>query len=99
MSSFAPSGARNELLDLEDLSDELRKLQEQFQRLRKKAEHDGNQRGVREQHRAPARYTRQIPLTSLRPSTKKSCRLGTIEKLRSSSNLACARNSGGVRAR
>src|SRR5439155_19693460 len=51
----AVRSARNELLDLEDLSDdELRKLQEQFQRLRKKAEHDGNQRGVREQHRAPA---------------------------------------------
>jgi low affinity Fe/Cu permease len=51
----AVRSARNELLDLEDLSDnELRKLQEQFQRLRKKAEHDGNQRAVREQHRAPA---------------------------------------------
>jgi low affinity Fe/Cu permease len=34
--------ARNELVDLEDLSDEeLKKLEEQFQRLRKKAEHDG----------------------------------------------------------
>src|SRR5919198_1121550 len=36
--------ARNELVDLEDLSDEeLKKLEEQFQRLRKKAEHDGTQ--------------------------------------------------------
>ena len=51
----ALKGARNQLVDLEDLSDEdLKKLEEQFQRLRKKAEHDGNQRGVREQHRAPA---------------------------------------------
>jgi low affinity Fe/Cu permease len=34
--------ARNELVDLENLSDEdLNKLEEQFQRLRKKAEHDG----------------------------------------------------------
>src|SRR6266404_1127588 len=38
----ALKGARNELVDLEDLSDEeLKKLEEQFQRLRKKAEHDG----------------------------------------------------------
>jgi|SRR5256886_4817503 len=37
--------ARNELLDLEDLSDEeLKKLEEQFQRLRKKAEHDGTRK-------------------------------------------------------
>ncbi|PYL07196.1 MAG: hypothetical protein DME33_11385 [Verrucomicrobia bacterium] len=35
-------GARNQLLDVEDLSDEdLKKLEEQFQRLRKKAEHGG----------------------------------------------------------
>src|SRR5207253_11099840 len=45
--------ARNELVDLEDLSDEdLKKLEEQFQQLRKKAEHDGNQRAHREQDRA-----------------------------------------------
>lgn len=38
----ALKGARNKLVDLEDLSDEeLEKLEEQFQRLRKKAEHDG----------------------------------------------------------
>jgi len=38
----ALKGARNRLVDLEDLSDEeLKKLEEQFQRLRKKAEHDG----------------------------------------------------------
>jgi low affinity Fe/Cu permease len=38
-------GARNELVDLEDLSDEdLAKLEQQFQRVRKKAEHDGNHR-------------------------------------------------------
>jgi low affinity Fe/Cu permease len=37
----ALKGARNQLVDLEDLSDEeLKKLEEQFQRLRKKAEHD-----------------------------------------------------------
>src|SRR5437660_4268609 len=36
--------ARNELVDLEDLSDEeLKKLEEQFKQLRKKAERDGNQ--------------------------------------------------------
>src|SRR5437660_12929416 len=38
----AVKGPRNQLVDLEDLSDdELKKLEEQFQRLRKKAEHDG----------------------------------------------------------
>ena len=38
----AIKGARNQLVDLEDLSDEeLKKLEEQFQQLRKKAEHDG----------------------------------------------------------
>jgi low affinity Fe/Cu permease len=44
----ALKGARNQLVDLEDLSDEdLKKLEEQFQRLRKKAEHDGTRsRGV-----------------------------------------------------
>jgi low affinity Fe/Cu permease len=40
----ALKGARNKLVDLEDLSDEeLKKLEEQFQRLRKKAEHNGTQ--------------------------------------------------------
>src|SRR5256714_12432455 len=35
--------ARNELVDLENLSDEdLKKLEQQFQRIRKKAEHDGH---------------------------------------------------------
>lgn len=39
----ALKGARNELVDLEELSDEdLKKLEQQFQRIRKKAEHDGN---------------------------------------------------------
>src|SRR5881394_3423674 len=39
----AIKGARNELVDLEELSDEdLKKLEKQFQRIRKKAEHDGN---------------------------------------------------------
>jgi low affinity Fe/Cu permease len=38
----ALKGARNQLVDLEDLSDEdLKNLEEQFQRLRRKAEHDG----------------------------------------------------------
>jgi low affinity Fe/Cu permease len=38
----ALKGARNQLVDLEDLSDEeLKKLDEQFRRLRKRAEHDG----------------------------------------------------------
>jgi low affinity Fe/Cu permease len=38
----ALKGARNNLVDLEDLSDEeLKKLEEQFQRLRKRAERDG----------------------------------------------------------
>jgi low affinity Fe/Cu permease len=41
----ALKGARNQLVDLEDLSDEeLKKLEEQFQRLREKAEHDGERR-------------------------------------------------------
>jgi len=39
----AIKGARNELVDLEELSDEdLKKLEQQFQRIRQKAEHDGN---------------------------------------------------------
>jgi low affinity Fe/Cu permease len=38
----ALKGARNQLVDLEDLSDEeLKKLEEQFQRLRQKAERNG----------------------------------------------------------
>ena len=38
----ALKGARNELLDLEELSDEdLAKLEQQFLRIRRKAEHDG----------------------------------------------------------
>jgi low affinity Fe/Cu permease len=42
----AVKGARNELVDLEELSDdELKKLEEQFHRLRKKAEHNGTQSG------------------------------------------------------
>jgi low affinity Fe/Cu permease len=39
----AVKGARNELVNLEELSDEdLKKLQQQFHRIRKKAERDGN---------------------------------------------------------
>src|SRR5207248_11320244 len=39
----ALKGARNELVDLEKLSDEdLTKLEKQFQRIRQKAEHDGH---------------------------------------------------------
>ena len=39
----AIKGARNELVDLEELSDEdLKKLEQQFQRIRQKAEHDGD---------------------------------------------------------
>ena len=39
----AIKGARNQLVDLEDLSDEeLKKLEEQFKSLRQKAEHDGH---------------------------------------------------------
>ena len=39
----ALKGARNELVDLEELSDEdLKKLEKQFQRIRKTAERDGN---------------------------------------------------------
>ena len=38
----ALKGARNQLVDLENLSDaDLKKLEKQFQRLREKAEHDG----------------------------------------------------------
>ena len=43
--------ARNELVDLEDLSDEeLKKLEEQFKRMRKRAENDGS----RSRHAEPA---------------------------------------------
>ena len=39
----ALKGARNELVDLESLSDEkLKKLEKQFQSMRKRAEHDGS---------------------------------------------------------
>jgi low affinity Fe/Cu permease len=39
----ALKGARNQLVDLEDLSDEdLKKVEEQFRRLRRKAENDGS---------------------------------------------------------
>src|SRR5438552_17132739 len=39
----ALKGARNELVDLEELSDDdLAKLEKQFQRIRSKAEHDGH---------------------------------------------------------
>src|SRR5207248_11140091 len=39
----ALKSARNQLIDLEDLSDEdLKKLEKQFQHIRKRAEHDGN---------------------------------------------------------
>ena len=39
----ALKNARNELVDLEELSDEdLKKLEKQFQRIRQKAEHDGH---------------------------------------------------------
>jgi low affinity Fe/Cu permease len=41
----AIKGARNELVDLEVLSDEdLKKLEKQFQQIRRKSEHDGNHR-------------------------------------------------------
>jgi low affinity Fe/Cu permease len=47
----ALKGARNQLVDLEDLSDEdLEKIEEQFRRLRQKAEHDGKH----SRHVAPA---------------------------------------------
>jgi low affinity Fe/Cu permease len=43
----ALKGARNQLLDLENLSDEeLKKLEEQFQRMRKRAERDGSLRAT-----------------------------------------------------
>jgi len=39
----ALKGARNQLVDLEDLSDEeLKKLEQQFQGMRKRAENDGS---------------------------------------------------------
>jgi len=39
----AVKGARNELVDLENLSDEdMKELEKQFKRIRQKAEHDGN---------------------------------------------------------
>ena len=39
----AVKGARNQLVDLENLSDEeLKKLEKQFQRMRKRAENDGS---------------------------------------------------------
>jgi low affinity Fe/Cu permease len=50
----ALKGARNELVDLEELADEdLKKLEEQFKRIRAKAEHDGHDR-----HKTPAAASR-----------------------------------------
>ena len=47
----AVKGARNQLVDLEDLSDEeLKKLEKQFQRMRRRAESDGSD----SRHVAPA---------------------------------------------
>ena len=47
----ALKGARNQLVDLEDLSDEeLKKLEKQFQSMRKRAEHDGS----------PSRHTETV---------------------------------------
>ncbi len=47
----AVKGARNQLVDLEDLSDEeLKKLEKQFQRMRRRAENDGSS----SRHVAPA---------------------------------------------
>ena len=47
----AIKGARNQLVDLEDLSDEeLKKLEKQFQSMRKRAEHDGS----------PSRHTETV---------------------------------------
>lgn len=48
----AVKGARNQLVDLEELSDEeLKKLEKQFQRMRKRSENDGSP----SRHAAPAR--------------------------------------------
>src|SRR5213596_1820325 len=45
----ALKNARNELVDLEKLSEEdLKKLEKQFERIRQKAEHDGHRAGVAE---------------------------------------------------
>jgi low affinity Fe/Cu permease len=50
----ALKNARNELVDLEELADEdLKKLEEQFHRIRQKAEHHGHQR-----HGVPAEDSR-----------------------------------------
>jgi len=50
----ALKGARNQLVDLEDLSDEdLKKLEEQFRQLRQKAENDGSP----SRHAAPVEST------------------------------------------
>jgi len=52
----AIKNARNELVDLEDLSDEeLKKLEEQFQRMRKRAEKDG---------RSPSRHVDPVESTA-----------------------------------
>jgi len=49
----ALKGARNQLVDLEDLSDEdLKKLEKQFQRMRRRAENDGSA----SRHVAPAEH-------------------------------------------
>ena len=59
------TGARNQLVDLEDLSDEdLKKLEEQFRRLRTKAERNG----TRSRKAESADISREQTLMTLRPS-------------------------------
>ena len=57
----ALKGARNELIDLETLTDEdLASLEKQFLRVRKKAERNGNDRGGKARANRPERASKDI---------------------------------------
>jgi len=96
----ALKGARNQLVDLEDLSDEdLKKLEEQFQRLRQKAEHGKRSRKVELPSRVERRGSTNFGFLRLACFAVKFCRSGRAEKPRSLSNLAYERSNDGGRAR
>ena len=95
----ALKGARNELVDLEELSDEdLKKLEKNFMRIRQKASTTDITPPRNESHpnlRSRARLPAPACLGALLCRfAEKFCRSGKAEKLRSSRNPACARNSG-----
>ena len=111
----AIKGARNELVDLEDLSDEdLKKLEEQFRRMRTRAENDEevilatpslskalNARRVRRTTYRVGNVCFLVPVRSktLAWCAEKLCRWDTIGKPRTGRNPASAHNNAGGHAK